>query len=195
MTFQQLCGLPFLMTALSLAGCGTLQGKCGGVAPDSGTTSSSSATTPVEPGIGQAAARDGLGVEGDADDSVAARAAAVRAEKAGLAAVERMVHFDFDSAELNAAGRARLDRHAAFMTADSGVRARLEGHADEHHCTPEYNVALGERRARAVARYLQTRGVAADRLDLISYGDTRPMAEGRDEAARPNNRRVDISYR
>lgn len=194
MTFQKLCGLSLLMTAISLSGCSSMKGKSGGVAPDSGTTSSSSTTTPVEPGIGQADPRGGLVVERDADDAVAARTAAARAEKAGLLAAEHVVHFDFDSTELSAAGRARLDRHAAFMAADEGVKARLEGHADERG-TQEYNVALGERRARTVSVYLQSLGVAADRLDLISYGETKPVAEGEDESAWAENRRVEISYR
>lgn len=177
MTFQKLCGLSLLMTAISLSGCSSMKGKSGGVAPDSGTTSSSSTTTPVEPGIGQADPRGGLVVERDADDAVAARTAAARAEKAGLLAAEHVVHFDFDSTELSAAGR-----------------ARLEGHADERG-TQEYNVALGERRARTVSVYLQSLGVAADRLDLISYGETKPVAEGEDESAWAENRRVEISYR
>lgn len=194
MTFQKLCGLSLLMTAITLSGCSTLKGKSGGEAPDSGTTSSSSTTSPAQPGIGQADPRNGLVAERDTADAEAARTAAGRAEKAGLEAAERVVRFDFDSAELSAESRDRLRRHATFMAADKGVQARLEGHTDERG-TQEYNMALGERRARAVSVYLQSLGVSEDRLDLISYGETKPVADGEDEAAWAENRRVEISYR
>lgn len=192
MTFQKLCGLSLLMTAISLSGCSSLKGKSGGVAPDSGTTPSSE--TAGQAGIGQADPRGGLVVERDAADTAAARSAAGRAEKAGLVGSERLLQFDFDSAELSAESRDRLKRHAAFMAADKGVMARLEGHTDDRG-TQEYNMALGERRARAVSIYLQSLGVSADRLDLISYGETKPVADGEDEAAWAENRRVEVSYR
>lgn len=195
MTFQKLCGLSLLLTAISLSGCSTTKGNTGGVAPDSGTTSSSSAATaPAQPGLGEADARAGLVVERDAADAAAARTAAARAEAAGLLAAERVLPFEFDSADLSAANRDRLKRHAAFLAADKGATARLEGHTDEQG-TLEYNMALGERRARAVAIYLQSLGVSADRLDIISYGETKPVAEGEDEAAWAQNRRVEVSYR
>lgn len=194
MTFQKLCGLSLLMTAISLSGCSSLKGKSGGVAPDSGTTPSSTATTPAQPGIGQADPRAGLVVERDAADAEAARTAAARAEAAGLGAAERVLRFDFDSAELSADSRARLERHAAFLAADPAAKARLEGHTDERG-TQEYNMALGERRANAVAIYLQSLGVSPERLDPVSYGETKPVADGEDEAAWAENRRVEVSYR
>lgn len=189
MTIQKLCGLSLLMTAITLSGCSSLKGKSGGAAPDSGTTPSSETA-----GMGQADPRAGLVVERDAADAAAARTAAARAEKAGLGAAERVVRFDFDSADLSADTRATLKRHAAFLAADAAAKARLEGHTDERG-TQEYNMALGERRARAAAVYLQSLGVSASRLEVISYGETKPVAEGEDEAAWAQNRRVEISYR
>lgn len=192
MTFQKLCGLSLLMTAITLSGCSSLKGKSGGVAPDSGTTPSSD--TAGQAGMGQADPRGGLVVERDAADAAAARSAAARAEKAGLVAAERVLRFDFDSAELSADSRARLERHAAFLAADPAAKARLEGHTDERG-TQEYNMALGERRARAAAIYLQSLGVSAERLDPISYGETKPATDGEDEAAWAESRRVEVSYR
>jgi peptidoglycan-associated lipoprotein len=194
MTFQKLCGLSLLMTAISLSGCSSMKGKSGGEAPDSGTTPSTPATAKAQPGLGEADPRGGLVVEHDAADAAAARTAAGRAEKAGLVAAERVLQFDFDSADLSAENRDRLKRHAAFLAADKGAKARLEGHTDERG-TQEYNMALGERRARAVAIYLQSLGVSASRLEVISYGETKPVAEGEDEAAWAANRRVEVSYR
>lgn len=192
MKFQKLCGLSLLMTAITLSGCSSLKGKSGGVAPDSGTTPSSD--TAGQAGMGQADPRGGLVVERDAADAAAARSAAARAEKAGLVAAERVLRFDFDSAELSADSRARLERHAAFLAADPAAKARLEGHTDERG-TQEYNMALGERRARAAAIYLQSLGVSAERLDPISYGETKPATDGEDEAAWAESRRVEVSYR
>ncbi len=62
-----------------------------------------------------------------------------------------------------------LDAHAAFLRANPSVRITIEGHADERG-TPEYNIALGERRANAVKMYLQGKGVSADQLAIVSYG-------------------------
>ena len=73
----------------------------------------------------------------------------------------------------------------------NGNRVVLEGHADERG-TREYNMALGERRAKAVQRYLVLQGVSPAQLELVSYGEERPVATGNDEQSWAQNRRVEL---
>ena len=69
----------------------------------------------------------------------------------------------------------------------------IEGHTDERG-TPEYNIALGERRARAVARYMQNLGVDVNQLSIVSYGEEKPLVVGHNENAWAKNRRAVINY-
>lgn len=192
MTIHKICGLSLLLTAISLSGCSSLKEKGGGTASDGGTTTSSASADTA--GMGQADPRSGLVVNADAADAAAARTAAGRAARAGLTDALRVLHFEFDSATLSDADRDLLRQHAAFLNANSDVKARLEGHTDERG-TQEYNMALGERRARTAAIFLQSQGVKAGRLDVISYGETKPLASDEDEESWARNRRVEVSYR
>ncbi|HEY9035491.1 MAG TPA: peptidoglycan-associated lipoprotein Pal [Pseudomonadales bacterium] len=102
----------------------------------------------------------------------------------------RVYYFDFDKATLNPDVRAALDKQAARLRKNS-ISIRLEGHADERG-TREYNLALGERRAKAVANYLVIQGVESSRIQTISYGEEKPVAFGNDEAAWAKNRFVEL---
>lgn len=99
-------------------------------------------------------------------------------------------YFEFDSAELKPEAMRALDAHAKVLKA-TGVRVVLEGHADERG-TREYNMALGERRAASVQRYLTLQGVSPAQLELVSYGEERPVALGSDEESWALNRRVEL---
>jgi len=83
---------------------------------------------------------------------------------------------------------ANLDRKAAILGANPAVRLRISGHADERG-SDEYNLALGMRRAAAAKRYLENKGVEGARIEVISYGEERPLATGTDESSYANNRR------
>lgn len=98
------------------------------------------------------------------------------------------VQFGYDSADLSAEARAALERNAAWLNRYPTVRVLIEGHCDERG-TVEYNLALGEGRARAVQDYLVRLGVSGDRLQIISYGKEFPIDPGHDEAAWRRNRR------
>lgn len=100
------------------------------------------------------------------------------------------VHFEFDEAGLTEQGKAALDELMPCYT-ELGSPIRIEGHADARG-TVDYNLALGQRRADTVERYLGAQGVATSRMETISYGEERPASEGDDEAAWAENRRVDI---
>ncbi|NOZ10754.1 MAG: peptidoglycan-associated lipoprotein Pal [Gammaproteobacteria bacterium] len=108
-------------------------------------------------------------------------------------ASQRRVYFEFDRAAVDDQNRAIVSAHAAYLVDNPGIALTLEGHADERG-TREYNLALGERRARAVAKLMQAYGLAADRITATSYGEERPVALGHSESAWQLNRRVEILY-
>jgi peptidoglycan-associated lipoprotein len=103
----------------------------------------------------------------------------------------RPVYFDFDRAEIRASDAQILDGNAQWLQANRTVVVIVEGHADERG-TSEYNLALAERRARAVRDYLISRGVEAGRLSVLSYGENRPTCTQHAEACWATNRRVEF---
>jgi peptidoglycan-associated lipoprotein len=100
------------------------------------------------------------------------------------------VYFDFDSSAIRADARDALMANAGKIKASSGT-VTIEGHCDERGSN-EYNLALGERRASAVKRYLVDLGVASSRLRTVSFGEERPAVQGHDESAWRYNRRADF---
>ena len=98
------------------------------------------------------------------------------------------IHFDFDKYELRAGDREMLTNHGKWLSDNSGVKVLLEGHCDERG-TVEYNLALGEKRARTARDFLVNYGVPADRVDIISYGKERPLDPRHSEDAWASNRR------
>ena len=97
------------------------------------------------------------------------------------------VYFDFDSYDIRSDAAPILDGQAAWLNRYPMVRVRIEGNADERG-TREYNFALGARRAEAVRSYLIQRGIPSSRIDTISYGKERPIADGSNEEAWARNR-------
>lgn len=110
----------------------------------------------------------------------------------GRPAVMR-IHFAFDSSSIDSDNRETIEAHAAYLSANPSVNVKLEGHCDERG-TREYNLALGERRAKAVVQMLAVLGIDRSRLTDTSYGEEKPLDEGHNEAAWKMNRRVEIIY-
>ncbi|HIQ39787.1 MAG TPA: peptidoglycan-associated lipoprotein Pal [Sulfurivirga caldicuralii] len=104
-----------------------------------------------------------------------------------------VVYFDYDSDVVSEAGRDVLKYYAQKLLAQPEIQVRLEGHTDERG-SPEYNLALGERRAKAVKEVLMLYGVDAARMQVISYGEARPAVDGHDESAWAKNRRVELVF-
>jgi peptidoglycan-associated lipoprotein len=98
------------------------------------------------------------------------------------------VFFDFDKATLRDDTKKTLDENIQWLKTNPGDRIMVEGHCDERG-TNEYNLALGERRAKAVRDYLAAGGIDAKRISTISYGEERPFVLGHDESAWKWNRR------
>lgn len=102
------------------------------------------------------------------------------------------IYFDFDAATLSDEAKTTLKRNAEALLGNVAVTVRVEGHADERGST-QYNLALGERRANAVKTYFTSLGIAASRLELVSYGEEKPAVAGHDDATWAKNRRVELS--
>ncbi len=111
------------------------------------------------------------------------------------AAIEQItnarVHFAFNSFALTEQGQSVLRQKAELMKANPRIRVRIEGNCDERG-TQEYNLALGERRARAAFEYLVLLGVNAAQMELLSYGKENPLVGGSGESAWAQNRRDDF---
>ena len=104
------------------------------------------------------------------------------------------IYFDFDKYNLRADAREALDRNAEIMRANPNLTIVIEGHCDERG-TDEYNLALGERRAKAARDYLARLGIDETRINVISYGEERPVSLGHDEGAWRLNRRGEFGPR
>ena len=98
------------------------------------------------------------------------------------------IFFDFDKYDIKTEAEEVLNYNAKLMTENSDVRIQVEGHCDERG-TIEYNMALGERRAKAAKDFLVNYGISASRISTISYGEERPADSGHDEEAWAKNRR------
>lgn len=101
------------------------------------------------------------------------------------------VYFDFDSSDLSESARRTLTNNAQVITRNPLVKVRVEGHCDERG-SDEYNLAIGERRAKAAARYLEALGVGTGRISTLSFGKEKPADPGHDEAGWAKNRRDDF---
>lgn len=101
----------------------------------------------------------------------------------------RDINFAFDSSALDSTAKAILESNAAWLRENGSSRVQVEGHCDERG-TSEYNMALGERRARSAFDYLRSLGVVASRISTVSYGEELPLDPRHNEEAWAKNRRV-----
>lgn len=115
-----------------------------------------------------------------------------RLERERVQAAERTmaaaIYFELDRADLSDEARQTLDAKVNMLQAQRSIRIRIEGHADDTG-SDEYNMALSQRRAAVASRYLIERGVDGRRIEIKSWGEERPVCEGRDEPCRSRNRR------
>lgn len=134
-------------------------------------------------------------VKSEVDDKSGAQTSAVGADGAAGADLlsERRVHFEFDSSSVDSESAAIIEAHAKHLANNKSLSVTLEGHADERG-TREYNLALGERRAQAVARMMKALGVSGSRIKTVSYGEEKPLALEHNESGWRQNRRVEIIY-
>ncbi|MGS2720653.1 peptidoglycan-associated lipoprotein Pal [Paraglaciecola aestuariivivens] len=105
----------------------------------------------------------------------------------------QLVHFDFDRASISSEYYDLLDKHAAFLVKNSDQSIVIEGHCDSRG-TPEYNIALGESRAKSIQTYLLNAGVSPSQMSVVSYGEEKPINNYTSEAAFAENRRGVLVY-
>ncbi|EKO3858142.1 peptidoglycan-associated lipoprotein Pal [Vibrio harveyi] len=103
------------------------------------------------------------------------------------------IYFAFDNSTIAGDYEEMLAAHASYLSKNPDLKVTIEGHADERG-TPEYNIALGERRAEAVSNYLQALGVQADQISIVSYGEEKPLLLGQSEEVYAKNRRAVLVY-
>ena len=167
-----------ILISVTLSACGTSKKDV----PSSDTTSGNTVTERVQPsgpvypypGINLTDEElSALGINGDPRD-------------------EKVVYFQYNSTAVDRRSKWILKAHALYLSKRSGTRVSLEGHADERG-TRDYNLALGERRAKVVADVLAAEG-SASQNQTISYGEERPADTSHTESAWQKNRRVEIKY-
>lgn len=156
--------------------------------------SAAAAPTPksADQAASEAAAREAAKLREETETAAAAeRLSAERAagdREAAKASLTTPVQFEFDRSEITEEGIRLLDQKVEALQKNPGIRIRIEGNADDYG-SDEYNMALSQRRAAIVNRYFTERGIDASRLQIVSYGEEKPVCKGQDEACRSRNRR------
>lgn len=152
----------------------------------------------VQPTTGTAGETASAGAAGTASGQASALqnqsglvAEAFNSAKSPLAS--RTVYFAFNSSEITSQYLSVISQNAKYLAAHPGLQVKLEGNTDDRG-THAYNMALGERRSRAVAKLLELQGVNPQQLDIISYGEDNPVCMQQDDACWSKNRRVNIVY-
>lgn len=106
---------------------------------------------------------------------------------------DQTIYFEYDKNNVQYQYNDLLAAHARFLVKNSNVSITIEGHCDERG-TPEYNIALGERRAKSVSKYLTTLGVSSSQINIVSYGEEKPTDKSRTESGFAKNRRAILVY-
>lgn len=187
-----------ILLSLSMIGC-----------PRTTTTPVVDAPTPSEDGTDQAAewgtppaeeapgtAEEKLAGEGFAEPELTQQAMdeavkSIEDEVAEARQILQPVFFAFDSSTLSDVSLRTIEANVRWLIQHPDLRVVVEGHCDERG-TIEYNLELGARRARAIREHMIRLGLAADRIETISYGEERPADPGHDEAAWARNRRAEF---
>jgi peptidoglycan-associated lipoprotein len=143
---------------------------------------------------GAGGASTAAGATGNGVDSQALGGANGGAGSAGAPLSVRVFRFDYDSADVQPGDYNALKAHAQYLKSTPSARIIVGGHTDERG-TREYNMALGERRAKSVAAFLSSNGAQPTQLEVVSYGEEKPVSTGESESAWAENRRVELDYR
>jgi len=171
--------VPAVLAALVLAGC-------------SGSGTKGDLQPPADVEDRGAAGADTAGASGAWSDAASKYAGDPLNDPASLLS-KRTIYFAFDSAEVAPEYRDVVAAHAEYLAAHPTTTVTLEGHADERG-SREYNIGLGERRAKTVQDLLSAQGVGGSQTQTISYGEERPLNMAHDESAWSQNRRVELVY-
>ncbi len=128
-----------------------------------------------------------------AESTVAKVVIAPHLDANSLISKERSVYFDYDVFTIKQDYAALIERQGKYLAANAGLQLKVEGNADERGSS-EYNLALGQKRAEAVARALKVYGVKEAQVEAVSWGKEKPKNPAHTEAAWAENRRADLVY-
>lgn len=165
-------GLAVVLPMLTLAGCSSSSSSTDSMTSDMNKKSDTTLVTPVDGGQGSLTEQE------------------IRNNEL---LQSHTVLFSYDTYSLLPQYEDVLDAHAKLLLENPNTIVVVEGHTDERG-TPEYNISLGERRANAVARYLQALGVPASQINIVSFGEEKPMVLGHTEKEYSENRRAVLVY-
>ena len=184
--------LPRLLLLSLIASCGALLPACKSAPQaEAPVTAPPSFTTPAAPAE-KVDETSGFQEAQPAAETVKESPSSL-AEKLNAQEVLRPIHFDFDKFDIRPDAARTLGDNAAQIKKYTQFRVRIEGHCDERG-TVEYNLALGEKRARAARDYLVSLGTPANRMSIISFGKERPVDPGHTEEAWAKNRRAEFVF-
>ena len=170
---------------IALAAAGLLAG-CSTTKLDADVPASTSTATAKPGGAGP-----GTGSTAGTAQSQVAPVDLTKTDTVAFGNVPKVVYFDFDSFVVKDEFRNVVELNAKVLAADKAKRLAIEGHTDERGGR-EYNLALGQKRAEAVAKSLALLGANATQMEAVSFGKERPAAQGSDEAAWAKNRRAEL---
>jgi peptidoglycan-associated lipoprotein len=161
--------------------------------PNPGAAGGDTAAERLKREAADRAAREAAMVRAKADSAAAAKANAASAAGAvdPRTVITSTIFFDYDASDIRDDARPLLEAKVPVLAANPGVRIRISGHADDRG-SDEYNLALGQRRAAALKRWLGQRGIGEDRILLASYGEERPACANEDETCWVKNRRAEF---
>jgi peptidoglycan-associated lipoprotein len=190
--------LTALLLAVSLAACSTTKkaDTSAAAAEQSAAQKAAAAQAAADKAAADKAAADAAARASAASTSNDVNSQALATEKANEAANAlnvKIFHFDFDSSSIAASDYDALKAHAKYLSTNPKAHVRVSGNTDERG-TREYNMALGERRAKSVAAFLTSNGAKNQQLEVVSYGQEKPVATGSTEEAWAQNRRVELEY-
>ena len=103
----------------------------------------------------------------------------------------RTVNFDYQSDRISGDAKKKMDQNLIYLERHPNIMIQIEGHCDERG-SAQFNLALGERRAKVVRDYLKTKGISGKRITIVSYGKERPLNDGTSENAMSANRRANF---
>ncbi|MCP4286353.1 MAG: peptidoglycan-associated lipoprotein Pal [Gammaproteobacteria bacterium] len=163
--------------SLTMAGCSTFGGKTDEEAGSEGAPVSEAG----QGGSGTAAASEGGEWHGNPLDNPNSLLS------------NRIIYFDYDESQIREDFRDVVIAHGEYLAANPAVTITVEGHADERG-SREYNIALGERRANGVRNLMMAQGASDNQINVVSYGEERPLLVGSDETSWSQNRRAELLY-
>ncbi|OGL25420.1 MAG: peptidoglycan-associated lipoprotein [Candidatus Rokubacteria bacterium RIFCSPLOWO2_12_FULL_73_47] len=181
--------MSLLLFGVVLAGCAKRPATTQASAP-APTAPPPAATTPAQPSAPPAPSMAAPTRPAPAPAPAAAPTTTARPSPKEFTAIADLkdIHFDFDKYDIRPGDAKVLDANAAWLKSHGDYLVLVEGHCDERG-TNEYNLALGERRAKSTMNYLVSQGVQASRITIISYGEERPQCAEKNEGCWSKNRR------